>query len=188
MSELLSCPYCGHPRSRLMSRTEYRKNADGLTATVTEFDYLGNEMGERDIDMLDFRHVFYRRCNKCGATSRKVKTDWHVRTQDEADDFSPYSPYKLWPNGPNSEWAKPWREQANKEWNTRAERTCHNMSDFQDCDCFICSECGEAFETARLEYDDDLFYSLNDAVHEDYYDRCDCDLNYCPNCGAKVVE
>lgn len=68
------------------------------------------------------------------------------------------------------------------------ERTCENMSDFQDCDCFICSECGEAFETARLEYDDDLFYSLNDAVHEDYYDRCGCDLNYCPNCGAKVVE
>lgn len=68
------------------------------------------------------------------------------------------------------------------------ERTCYNMSDFQDCDCFICSECGEAFETARLEYDDDLFYSLNDAVHEDYYDRCDCDLNYCPNCGAMVIE
>ena len=77
---------------------------------------------------------------------------------------------------------------AEEAWNTRVERTCHNMSDFQDCDCFICSECGEAFETARLEYDDDLFYSLNDAVHEDYYDRCDCDLNYCPNCGAKVVE
>lgn len=68
------------------------------------------------------------------------------------------------------------------------ERTCYNMSDLQDCDCFICSECGEAFETARLEYDDDLFYSLNDAVHEDYYDRCDCDLNYCPHCGAKVVQ
>lgn len=135
MSELLSCPYCGHPRSRLMSRTEYRKNADGLTATVTEFDYLGNEMGERDIDMLDFRHVFYRRCNKCGATSRKVKTDWHVRTQDEADDFSPYSPCKLWPNGPNSEWAKPWREQAIKEWNTRAN----------ECDC-----------EALLELADDL--------------------------------
>lgn len=80
------------------------------------------------------------------------------------------------------------REAAIKAWNTRAERTCHNMSDFQDCDCFICSECGEAFETARLEYDDDLFYSLNDAVHEDYYDRCDCDLNYCPHCGAKVIQ
>lgn len=178
MSELLSCPYCGHPRSRLMSRTEYRKNADGLTATVTEFDYLGNEMGERDIDMLDFRHVFYRRCNKCGATSRKVKTDWHVRTQDEADDFSPYSPYKLWPNGPNSEWAKPWREQANKEWNTRAERTCHPFVSHDGAGWYAigCSNCGHGF----ADNNPDKAYLLRISKRRDIMPR------YCSGCGSKV--
>lgn len=118
MSELKPCPFCGHPRSRLMSRTEYRENAEGLTAIFTEFDFHGFVSGEQEVKMLDFRHAFYRRCNRCGARGPLVKTDWHVRTEEEADDFSFGS--KLWPCGPDSEWARPWREKADAEWNRRS--------------------------------------------------------------------
>lgn len=71
---------------------------------------------------LDFRHVFYRRCNKCGARSKPVKTDWHVRTEDEAEDFSIYGSQKdkQWGFDPESEWARPWREAADEAWNRRA--------------------------------------------------------------------
>ena len=120
MSDVKPCPFCGHPRSRLMHRTEYRENAEGLTASVSEWDDMrGIWLGEREVKMLDFRHVFYRRCNKCGATSKRFKTEWHVRTSDEADDFSPDGPYKLWPFGPDSDWAKPWRDMADGAWNRR---------------------------------------------------------------------
>lgn len=118
--ELKPCPFCGHPRSRIVSRTEYRGNAEGLTAEVYEPDVgLGCGGYYREVPMLDFRHVFYCRCNKCGARSKPVKTDWHVRTQEEADEFSPYSNDKLWGFEPESEWSKPWREMAIEAWNRR---------------------------------------------------------------------
>lgn len=79
------------------------------------------------------------------------------------------------------------KKQAIKSWNTRAERTCRNLSEFQDCDCLTCSNCGESHEIKRLEYDDDYYYSLDGAVKECNYDRCDCDVYYCPHCGAKVI-
>ena len=41
------------------------------------------------------------------------------------------------------------------------ERTCRNLSAFQNLHCFICSNCGNS---------------------------CYCEPSYCPNCGAKVVE
>lgn len=117
------CPFCGHPRSRLMHRSEYRRNEEGLTALEYEPD-VGMGLGgvEFEVPMMDFRHVFYRRCNKCGARSRPVKTDWHVRTQDEADDFSLYQDQKSkqWGFDPESEWAKPWRDEADAEWNKRS--------------------------------------------------------------------
>lgn len=121
-----SCPFCGHPRSRLMHRTEYRENGAGLVAcnyrpriTVEDVTIGGDEF---ETKMLDFRHVFYRRCNKCGARSRAVKTDWHVRTEDEAEDFSIYGSQKekQWGFDPESEWARPWREAADEAWNRRA--------------------------------------------------------------------
>lgn len=124
MSELKPCPFCGHPRSRLMHRTEYRENAEGLTAPVTDWDMMrGVVIGEHDVKMLDFRHAFYRRCNRCGARGPLVKTDWHVRTEDETDDFTLYSGQreKLWGFDPDSEWAGPWREKADAEWNRRAD-------------------------------------------------------------------
>lgn len=121
--ELKPCPFCGHPRSRLMHRTEYRRNEAGITASFEEWDEMrGIPLGQYEVDMLDFRHAFYRRCNKCGATSRKVKTDWHVRTQEEADEFSIYGSQKekQWGFDPDSEWARPWREAADAAWNERS--------------------------------------------------------------------
>ena len=104
-----------------MHRTEYRKNAEGLTAEYYEPDVGFGTAGYYNVEMLDFRHVFYRRCNKCGARSKQVKTDWHVRTEEEADNFSPYSSDKLWRFEPESDWAKPWREAADAAWNDRAK-------------------------------------------------------------------
>ena len=60
------------------------------------------------------------------------------------------------------------KERAAEVWNTRAERTCHN--DLKDSDFdnvwpiphFKCSSCGDMFPT--------------------------CDFDYCPSCGAKVVD
>ena len=51
-------------------------------------------------------------------------------------------------------------------WNTRAERTCRNVSDPPEG--FLCSECGwgDFAEPSHLL----------------------ADANYCPNCGARVVE
>ena len=116
---LRPCPFCGHPRSRLMHRSEYRRNEAGLTALEYE-PYAGGV--EFEVPMMDFRHVFYRRCNKCGARSRTVKTEWHVRTQVEADGFSlyQYQKSKQWGFDPDSEWAKPWRDEADAAWNERS--------------------------------------------------------------------
>ena len=108
-----------------MHRTEYRENEAGLVSYNYQprFTVDGITMGgdELETKMLDFRHVFYRRCNRCGARSRPVKTDWHVRTEDEAEDFSIYQDQKSkqWGFDPDSEWAKPWREEADAAWNER---------------------------------------------------------------------
>ena len=53
-------------------------------------------------------------------------------------------------------------EQAASAWNTRAERTCHDTAP-EGAEWFMCSEC-EKGTYEVYEYD------------------------YCPNCGAKVVE
>lgn len=68
------------------------------------------------------------------------------------------------------------------------ERTCHNLSEFQDCDCFTCSNCGESYEMRRLKYDIDEYCTLDDAIKALDYDGCYCDVRYCPNCGSKVIE
>lgn len=64
MEQSKPCPFCGHPRSRLMHRTQYRLNAEGLTAEVYEPDVGFGPEGYHTVQMLDFRHVFYRRCNR----------------------------------------------------------------------------------------------------------------------------
>lgn len=56
-----------------------------------------------------------------------------------------------------------------RAWNTRAERTCRCTTD-DNAWCFACSECGKTFPRS------DLHYAHNHG-----------EINYCPNCGAKVV-
>lgn len=57
-------------------------------------------------------------------------------------------------------------ERAAENWNTRAERTCRNFGKEEGTNGemydFSCSACG--------------------------FCSCQTDANYCPNCGAKVVE
>ena len=55
-------------------------------------------------------------------------------------------------------------ERAIEAWNTRAERTARNADKYADAGFFICGNCG--FGDGGIEITP----------------------NYCPNCGAKVVE
>lgn len=82
MQDLKPCPFCGHPRSRLMSKREHCKDGSDNAA---------------------IRFAFWRKCNKCGATSGIVRTDPVHYVYYDAE----------------SEWAKPWREQADDAWNRR---------------------------------------------------------------------
>ena len=60
-----------------------------------------------------------------------------------------------------------------KAWNTRAERTCHWELEHSGTlyDKWCCSKCGYLFVEPRC----DQGYT-------------DLEPNYCPNCGARVVE
>lgn len=51
-------------------------------------------------------------------------------------------------------------------WNKRAERTCYDDAEIEMIDGFLCSECGCCLSEEPF-----------------YYGK----LNYCPNCGAKVI-
>ena len=60
-------------------------------------------------------------------------------------------------------------------WNTRAERTCHDV-EADDEQFFRCSQCG-------------CEVMLHVEVHTSTWNALWAgELNYCPNCGAKVVE
>ena len=59
-------------------------------------------------------------------------------------------------------------------WNTRAERTCRNISPKLGNNEFTCEEC-----CARVYGAKGQWFDANWNYH---------DFNYCPNCGAKVVE
>lgn len=52
--ELKPCPFCGHPRSRLLFKREYCEDAKGRVAV---------------------RYRICRACNKCGARGGHVFTD-----------------------------------------------------------------------------------------------------------------
>jgi len=52
-----------------------------------------------------------------------------------------------------------------ERWNTRAGRTCRNVDNYRAIGDFTCSECGDHWR-----------------------DFIPGAFNYCPNCGAKVVE
>lgn len=54
-------------------------------------------------------------------------------------------------------------------WNSQAERTCKCTTD-DSAWCFVCSECGKSFPRNKL-----------------YLAHNHGEINYCPNCGCKVV-
>lgn len=61
-------------------------------------------------------------------------------------------------------------------WNNRYERTCRNVSKWPD-ERLECSECGSIADYAS--YEDEPFVMVDGVA----------DIpNYCPNCGAKVVD
>ena len=72
-----------------------------------------------------------------------------------------------------NEWLYPRSyERAVREWNTRAERTCHDTA--QEARSFTCSVCGTHCHT------------LTRKDTTDHWERRIPE--FCPSCGAKVVE
>lgn len=67
------------------------------------------------------------------------------------------------------------RMDAIKAWNTRAERTCHDLE--PSFYTFGCDKCG-----VLVEGGDEIGVLVSPEVIENRL------FNYCPNCGAKVVE
>ena len=76
--------------------------------------------------------------------------------------------------------AKDTAEEAIEAWNTRAERTCRDVTGEERIQAFTCSECG--CWVAYDEYWETGIYVQTEGqpVH--------IHPHYCPNCGAKVVE
>ena len=70
-----------------------------------------------------------------------------------------------------------------ERWNRRAERTCEQRRTRRTCrdvgglDQFVCSECGASLYMLGM-YDDPTYW----------VDDVAAALEYCPNCGAKVVD
>ena len=62
-------------------------------------------------------------------------------------------------------------------------KLCYNLSELHDCDCFTCSHCGASFQVEQIEYDDDLFCSIESAIDECEAIYRDCDVFFCPHCG-----
>ena len=73
------------------------------------------------------------------------------------------------------------KAEAIEAWNTRYERTCKNIKDQLHrigATEFMCSECRAYYADAEAYY---AYLSCDD-------DEREVKTNYCPNCGAKVVD
>ena len=73
------------------------------------------------------------------------------------------------------------REEAIKAWNTRAERTCENITEKKRANQFECSKCHCIVEDAENYY-------VNVYERGKFFKGNTYDWNYCPNCGAKVID
>ena len=76
-----------------------------------------------------------------------------------------------------------WSEtEAIAAWNTRSERTCYNVHGDDKYVNFICSECGLHMHKPNIgrSFVDENGKRWYGTSHEHA-------LNYCPNCGCKVV-
>lgn len=67
MTELKSCPFCGHPTSRLLFKREYCKDAEGFVAV---------------------RYRIWRICNKCRARGGYVLTSPQIWDKDPRCDWA----------------------------------------------------------------------------------------------------
>lgn len=100
-------------------------------------------------------------CPFCGGEAHTYKNQlWHVACERARHGCVTMSAF-----GTEAE--------AVEAWNTRAERTC-TMLRLTDCTCqymhrYLCSECGEYNEQPTV---------MGKSTPP----------NYCPNCGAKVVD
>jgi uncharacterized Zn finger protein (UPF0148 family) len=117
--ELKPCPFCGHPKLRVMGKTEISDNKKDIFAYeyVPDTGFGGDY--EEKIPMFDFRYTFYVRCNKCGERGALRKTPWHERTEAEAEDWTRADKYFGFEK--TSEWARPAKDAAIEAWNTRAK-------------------------------------------------------------------
>lgn len=121
MTETRQCPFCGHPRSRMMHKREYCEEADGTVA---------------------IRYAFYRKCNKCGATSPVVKT--------ESTTCAWYGPY--------AEWTERYRDEADAAWDRRANdpdrdeiaQVANEIDELYDDGCIEWTYAGEMDWPERL--------------------------------------
>lgn len=72
-------------------------------------------------------------------------------------------------------------EQQMKELGWLDEKTCENLSEYNLCDRFECSNCGivlEEYQEIKVDEDDDT----GDECTYEYTPK------YCPNCGRKIVD
>lgn len=72
-------------------------------------------------------------------------------------------------------------EQQMKELGWLDEKTCENLSDYNLCDRFECSNCGIVLgEYQEIKVDED----------DDTGDECTYEYTpkYCPNCGRKIID
>lgn len=116
---LRPCPCCGWPKARLFHKTQCRDRDDDLKIHIYDDSPMWGSQIERVIPALDFRHGFYYRCNRCGLRTGIVWTPWHVRTEEEIEDWDYDNKYYGFE--PESDWAAPARKKAADLWNTRGE-------------------------------------------------------------------
>ena len=108
-------------------------------------------------------------CPFCGKTEQEV-SDVHISTGwESADICCEGCGAQVVRHGDTPEKA---RENAIRAWNTRAERTCQISKDF----AFACAISG-AIYTTRFS----CGHFMENSVIKN-------EINYCPTCGAKVVE
>ena len=67
--------------------------------------------------------------------------------------------------------------EAIEAWNTRAERTCKNTLP-HNWGAFECSQCGGQYSVVPV------YITAGGTPNDDPDPSC---VNYCPNCGAKVI-
>lgn len=182
--ELKPCPHCGWHRSSIISKTETRVSDSGLEITESVFSPFTGDYHEERIPACDFRHGFYARCNKCGSRGPVAWTPWHVRTEDECDDWC--RDHKYWGFDIDSEFSAPAIEEAAAAWNSRAAVTDEQFA--------VAVHDGEAWQKVRTCSIDGVRGGGNCGTTT--Y-RLSCGHNavmsegvrfgYCPSCGAKVV-